>query len=123
LTKQVQWRGAVPESSKLLIEVIYKANYCLPCHYMDQAVQEVLPKYSGHVEYRRVSFLDSTENKRRFTELSISLYGKEKVFKLERLAPVPSLFIEGKLAFDMIPPRHELEAAIEQALISHPCGR
>ncbi|GAB4268541.1 MAG: hypothetical protein Kow0092_22330 [Deferrisomatales bacterium] len=100
----------------LLVEVVYKADYCLPCFYMEEAVHEVLPQYEGRVDYRRVAFMESTEHKKRFTELSIALYGKDKVYRMERLAPVPSLFIEGKLAFDMIPPRHELEAAIEQGL-------
>lgn len=115
-------KNAVSESSKILVEVIYKASYCLPCHYMDLAVREVLPHYSGQVEYRRVAFMESLEGKKRFTELSISLYGKEKVYRLERLAPVPSLFIEGRLAFDMIPPQDALEAAIDQALAAKRVG-
>lgn len=103
-------------SDPVLIEVVYKADYCLPCHYMDEAVREVVPGYAGLVEYRRLCFTESREAKKRFTELSIALYGKEKVYRLERLAPIPSLFIEGELAFDMIPPRPDLEAAIEEAL-------
>ncbi len=38
------------ESKKILIEVMYKADYCLPCLYMDEAVREVLPKYDDYVE-------------------------------------------------------------------------
>jgi hypothetical protein len=109
-------RKEVAEGRRLLLEVIYKAHYCLPCVFMDEAVREVLPNYAGQIDYRRVAFLESREHKQRFTELSIALHGKEKVYRLEGLAPIPSLFIEGKLAFDMIPPRHELEAAIENAL-------
>ena len=45
-----------------------------------------------------------------------SFYGLEKVENLEQVAPVPSLFIDGELVFDMIPPRFELEEAIERAL-------
>ncbi|MDP3047438.1 MAG: hypothetical protein Q8O07_08180 [Chloroflexota bacterium] len=105
--------------NKPLIEVIYKADYCLPCYYMDEAVEEVLPRFAGQVEYQRVCFLDGEEGKQRFFELSISLYGKETVDKLERVAPVPSLFIDGQLVFDMIPTRYELEDAIMQALRDH----
>jgi glutaredoxin-related protein len=104
------------ESPKLLLEVIYKADYCIPCVYMDEAVREVLPQYP-EVDYRKVAFMESTEHKKRFTELSISLHGKEKVYRMEQLAPIPSIFIDGKLVFDLIPPRFELEAAIEQALL------
>ncbi len=99
----------------ILIEVMYKADYCLPCYYMDEAVREVLPKYDSKVEYKKVHFM-TREGGRRFLELSRSLYGEDGVIKHLRLAPVPSLFIEGELIFDMIPTRDELEEAIDEAL-------
>jgi hypothetical protein len=101
---------------QITVEVIYKADYCLPCFYMDEAMQEVLPKYGERVIYKRVCFMDSDEDVERFKELSCKLYGLEKVESLEQVAPVPSLFIDGELIFDMIPPRFELEEAIERAL-------
>ena len=101
---------------QITVEVIYKADYCLPCFYMDEAMQEVLPKYGERVIYKRVCFMDSDEDVERFKELSCKLYGLEKVENLEQVAPVPSLFIDGELIFDMIPPRFELEKAIEKAL-------
>lgn len=94
---------------------MYKADYCLPCFYMDEAVREILPKYAEHVEYRRVDFLKG-EGKKRFLELSYSLFGEDNVHKYCRVAPVPSLFIDGELVFDAIPPAFELEEAIEEAL-------
>ncbi len=100
---------------KILIEVMYKADYCLPCYYMDETVRQVIPKYSGRVEYRRVDFLIG-KGKQRFLELSYSLFGRDAVHRHVRLAPVPSLFIDGELYFDAIPPRFELEEAIEEAL-------
>ncbi len=107
---------------KVLLEVIYKGHACLPCHYMDKAVQEVVPRYDGRVEYRRVCISESREAKRRFVELSIAVYGEEAFRRHLKLAPVPSLFIDGKLAFDVIPPRQALEEAIEAALAGHPPG-
>ena len=104
----------VDTSKKILIEVMYKADYCLPCLYMDEAVREVLPKYKDYVEYRRVDFMGS--GKKRFLELSCSLFGKKGVYKSCRVAPVPSLFIDGELVFDAIPPQFELEEAIEEAI-------
>ena len=101
---------------KIVVEIIYKADYCLPCFYMDEAMQEILPKYADRVSYKRVCFMDSDEDAERFKELSCKLYGLEKVENLEQVAPVPSLFIEGELIFDMIPPRFELEEAIAKAL-------
>ena len=94
---------------------MYKADYCLPCLFMDEAVRVVIPKYDERVDYRRVDFLKG-DGKRRFLELSCSLFGKDGVFKAHRLAPVPSLFIDGELVFDAIPPQFELEEAIEEAL-------
>jgi hypothetical protein len=104
---------------RLLLEVMYKAQYCLPCVYMDEAVRQVLPAFSGRVEYVLVNISASREHKKRFTELSIALHGKEKVYSMEQLAPIPSLFINGELVFDCIPPRDELEEAIETALRQH----
>ena len=100
---------------KILIEVMYKADYCLPCFYMDETVQEVLPKYEKYIEYRRVDFLRGT-GKKRFLELSYSLFGEKNVHKYGRVAPVPSLFIDGELVFDAIPPIFDLEDAIEEAI-------
>jgi hypothetical protein len=105
----------VGNSGTIVIEVMYKADYCLPCVYMDEAVLDVLPKYEDRVEYRKVFFMKQ-DGKQRFLELSRSLYGDENFERYKCLAPVPSLFIDGELVFDMIPPRFELEEAIEEAL-------
>jgi len=94
---------------------MYKADYCLPCFYMDETVVTVLPNYADHIEYKRVDFLKG-DGKKRFLELSCSLFGEENVYKYCRVAPVPSLFIDGELVFDAIPPIFELEEAIEEAL-------
>ena len=107
-------------TKKILIEVMYKADYCLPCLYMDEAVREIMPKYSEHVEYHRVEFMKG-EGKNRFLELSYSLFGEEGVHRHFRVAPVPSLFINGELFFDAIPPKFELEAAIEEVLQENGC--
>jgi hypothetical protein len=106
---------------KILIEVMYKADYCLPCFYMDQTVQEVLPRYGAAVEYHRVDFLKG-EGKKRFLELSCQLYGEENMKKHCRVAPVPSLFIDGELCFDAIPPIFELEEAIEESILQKKMG-
>lgn len=101
--------------TKILIEVVYKADYCLLCLYMDQTVREVIPKYADFIDYQRVEFLRS-RGKKRFLELSCALYGAEMVHKQCRVAPIPSLFIDGELVFDAIPPVFELEEAIEEAI-------
>lgn len=100
---------------KIIIEVMYKADYCLPCLYMDEAVREIMPQYDKYAEYRRVEFMKG-DGKERFLELSRSLFGDEGVHRHFRVAPVPSLFINGELFFDAIPPKFELEEAIEEVL-------
>ena len=107
---------------KIVIEGMYKADYCLPCYYMDETVREVIPQYADDVEYRRVDFMIGN-GKQRFLELSYSLFGKEAVHRHIRLAPVPSLFIDGELYFDAIPPRFELEEAIEEILDQKGAGQ
>ncbi len=101
--------------AKLLIEVMFKANYCLPCLYMDAAVREILPRYADRVAYRRVDILTG-KGKARYLQFSCELFGEEAVTKHARLAPVPSLLINGELAFDQIPPEFELVSAIEETL-------
>ena len=102
-------------NEKMIIEVMYKADYCLLCYYMDEAVRDILPDYAEHVEYRRVDFLKG-EGKKRFLELSVSLFGEDGVYKKMRIAQIPSLFINGELFFDAIPPRYMLEEAIAEVL-------
>ena len=59
---------------KMVVEVMFKAEYCLICLYMDEAVREILPDYQDCMEYRRVDILRG-EGKKRFLDLSISLFG------------------------------------------------
>lgn len=100
---------------KIVIEIMFKAHDCLICHYMDEALREVLPDFRDHVEYRRIDILEAA-GKKRFLELSVALFGTDGVFKKMRLAPVPSMFINGELFFDTIPPRHMLEKAIKTVI-------
>ncbi len=104
--------------TKMVVEVMYKARYCVICQYMDEAIREVMPKYEDCVEYRRVDILNG-EGKKRFLDLSVSLFGEEGVYKKLRVAPIPSMFINGELFFDAIPPRPMLEEAIEEVIIEH----
>ena len=94
---------------------MYKAVYCLPSFYMDEMVKEVLPSYGERVVYQRID-IRNAEGRRRFLALSCTLFGEDGVHKNLRLAPVPSLWINGELFFDAIPPRFELEEAIDEVL-------
>jgi hypothetical protein len=69
---------------------------------MDGAVRDVVPKYSQYVDYHRVEFMKG-QGKKRFLELSSSLFGEQGVQKHMRLVPIPSLFTNRELFFDAIP--------------------
>lgn len=100
---------------KIVIEVMYKADYCLPCLYMDAAIREVLPQFKDRVEYRRVNIMTG-KGKERYLQFSYDLFGEEAVRTFVRIAPVPSILINGELFFDQIPPQFELVNAIEETL-------
>lgn len=107
--------GRIMNSEKLIIEVMYKGRASVPCAYMEEAVCDILPECAGKIEYRRAD-LQGPAGKKRFLELSCKLFGEEAVWKYHKLAPIPSLFINGDLIFDAIPPRDELLEAIEAYL-------
>jgi len=98
------------------IEIIYQGDHCPACFYMAEAVEEVIPKYGNHVCFAKVEYMKSKAHARRFYDLSVSLYGEEELKKRLRCAPIPSLFIDGELIFDVIPMRDDLVNAIELAL-------
>ena len=104
--------------NRIHIEATFKGKSCLSCVYMGEAVLDVLPTYGDKVIYSKVDIF-TTQGKKRFLDLSCSLFGEMGVYKYHRLAPIPSLFIDGELYFDAIPSRDELEAAIEKADIIH----
>ncbi len=98
------------------IEIIHQGDHCPSCQYMADAVEEVIPKYADSIRFTKVAYTKSKEHARRFYDLSVSLYGEEELKKRMRCAPIPSLFIDGELMFDVIPPRDELINAIESTL-------
>ena len=101
------------------IEIIHQGDHCPACQYMAEAVEEVIPEYGNSIRFTKVDYMKSKKHARRFYELSVSLYGEEELRKRMRCAPIPSLFINGELIFDAIPPRYDLIDAIESALKRH----
>jgi hypothetical protein len=82
----------------------------------------VVPKHDKYAEYRRVEFLKG-EGRKRFLELSHSLFGKElagaqRYQKLSRLlrrpVPVPTIAINSRLVFETIPSTEEPKACIDR---------
>ena len=98
------------------VEIVYQGAHCPASFYMAQAVEEVLPLYGERVRYTKLEYQRSKDHSTRFLELSVGLFGEEAVKRGCKLAPIPSLFINGKLIFDVIPLRDDLEYAIETFL-------
>lgn len=98
------------------VEIVYQGSHCPASFYMAQAVEEVLPLYGERVRFTKVEYQRSKDHSTRLLELSMSLFGEEAVRHGLKVAPIPSLFINGKLVFDVIPARDELEGAIESFL-------
>jgi len=94
---------------------MFKKHDCLICFYMDEAVREILPEYQNYIDYSRVD-IAKEDGKKRFLELSIQLFGRDAVYKSLKVAPLPSLFINGHLVFETIPSRPLLEGAIREVL-------
>lgn len=97
---------------KKIIEVIGKGKGHWPSFYMIAAVKDVLSEYGEKVDCREINIRDR-KDKDRLIELSCALYGNEAVYQRQKLAPIPSMFIDGQLVFDTIPDRDELIKAIE----------
>ena len=100
---------------KITLEVIGKGKGHWPSFYMLEAVNDVLPECVEKCDFREINIRDR-KDRDRLIELSCALYGKEAVYQQQRLAPIPSIFINGRLAFDIIPDREELTDAIECCL-------
>ncbi len=96
---------------KLLVEVIYEDDCCIPCVYMAEVVEIVVSKFSNAVEWRKVH-LRTMEGALRFAKLT----GFLPTANSKKRIPVPSIFLNGRCIYTQIPPEEELEEAIKKAL-------
>jgi len=88
------------------VEVPYEGDHCLPCVFMAEVVEEAVKKFGVRVRWEKI-YLKRRNGAIRYAELSVKNAG---------VAPIPSVFINEKLAFDMIPPVEELEEYLEEIL-------
>ena len=73
---------------------------------MTRVVESVAEEYGQSLSWEKV-VIKQREGARRFRELSQSL---------GRPAPVPSIFVEGQLVFDITPGQEELKAYLDRLL-------
>ena len=94
------------ETKIALVEVIYEGDHCIPCVYMAEVVEEAAKKFADRVRWEKV-LLKRRQGVRRYAALSV---------KAGTVAPIPSIFINEELAFDIIPPVEELQEYLEEVL-------
>ncbi len=73
---------------------------------MARVVESVAPEFGDALKVEKV-IIKQREGARRFREISKTL---------GRPAPVPSIFIEGQLVFDLTPPQEELRDFLSRLL-------
>ncbi len=73
---------------------------------MTRVVESVAEEYGQSLSWEKV-VIKQREGARRFRELSQSL---------GRPAPVPSIFVDGQLVFDITPGQEELRAYLDRLL-------
>lgn len=76
---------------------------------MTRVVESVAEEYGQSLSWEKV-VIKQREGARRFRELSQSL---------GRPAPVPSIFVEGQLVFDITPGQEELQAYLDRRILGN----
>lgn len=94
--------------STIILELPYEGDHCAPCVYMLETAEEAMAPFGQRVKLVLL-YLRQVDGALRYTELSR---------EIGRPAPIPSLFINGKLYFEIIPAVDELREAIEEILVS-----
>jgi len=92
--------------TKILLEVLHEGAHWIPCEYMARVVESIAPEF-GDALVVKIIVTKEMEGALRYQEISKSL---------GRPAPVPSIFVEGELAFDQTPPLEALRSYIKPYL-------
>jgi hypothetical protein len=92
--------------ARLVVEVISEGPHCVPCEYAVAAVDYVAEDYAGRIEVRVIE-TKHPAGARRYLELC-STHG-------ERL-PMPSILLDGRVAFRNVPGPDDLSQALDEAL-------
>ena len=79
--------------SRIHLEVIHEGPHCMPCEYMAKVVESVAPEFGDMLHWEKV-LLTRREGAFRYDDLRQTL---------GRLPPVPSIFIDGRLVFEITP--------------------
>ncbi len=92
----------------VLLEIPYEGDHCAPCVYMLETAEEAMAAFGDRVKLDLL-YLRRKDSALRYKTLSL---------KMGKPAPIPSLFINGKMYFDYIPPVEEVQEKIRGILAS-----
>ncbi|MGB3210061.1 MAG: hypothetical protein WBB19_05075 [Desulforhopalus sp.] len=90
------------------LEVIHEGPHCIPCEYMAKVVETIAPEFGERLRWEKV-IITRKEGACRFEDLAKTL---------GRLPPVPSIFINGKLVFDITPGPDKLREHLRAILVA-----
>lgn len=90
----------------LPVEIVSEGPHCVPCEYAISAVEYVAESYTGRIEVKVVE-TKQPKGAQRFLELCRD-HGKA--------VPIPSILLNGRVAFEGIPGPEELCGALDEAL-------
>jgi len=95
-----------PEGRIAHVEVIYEGDHSLPGVYMAEVVEKAVKKFGPRLRWEKVELMKK-RGVQRFAELSVRNGG---------VAAIPSLFVNGKLAFEAVPSLKALEDYLLEVL-------
>jgi hypothetical protein len=96
----------IPEGRIAHVEVIYEGDHSPPSVYMVEVVEKVAQKFGDQLRWEKVE-LATRKGVQRFAKLSVINGG---------VPPIPSLFINERLAFSTAPSLLTLEEYLKKSL-------
>ena len=99
-------QGVWSRLNTAVLELIYEGDHCIPCVYMLETAEEALVGFGDSVKLELV-YLRQQAGGLRYMELSN---------KLGKPAPIPSIFINGELYFEITPPVEDLQNVLREIL-------
>lgn len=96
-------------SQKVMVEIVAKQKGCMLCDLAIAILEEIAPEFRKGILQWKVVDVGSREGVMRHTELGAIC---------KRMPAVPSLVINGRIAFDNIPDIEALSEAVRKAM--HP---
>ena len=92
----------------VLVEIICERVHCVLYDYAISTVDMIVDVFGDMVDIQTVIRQGDRKNAQRFLDLCV---------KAGKMLPVPTILINGEVAFTSVPHPSELEAAIEKILI------